>query len=59
MENGVKEYYIDKIIDVCKHGRGMQYLVQWLGYGPEGDEWLAGSELVDNATLHDWLAGPR
>lgn len=58
-ENGVEEYYVDKIIDARKRGRGMQYLVRWLGYGPEEDEWLAGSELADNAALDDWLAGPR
>jgi Chromo (CHRromatin Organisation MOdifier) domain len=56
-EDGVQEYYIEKIIDTHKHGRGMQYLVQWLGYRPEEDEWLPRSELTDNAALDNWLAG--
>ena len=57
MEDGAQEYYVDKIMDAHKCRQGMQYLVRWLGYGPEEDEWLAGSELVDNAALDDWLAG--
>jgi hypothetical protein len=58
-EDSVQEYYVNKIIDARKHGRGMQYLVHWLGYGPGEDEWLPGSELADNAALDDWLAGVR
>jgi hypothetical protein len=57
MEDGMQEYFMEKIIDTCKHGRGMQYLVRWLGYGSEEDQWLPGSELADNTVLDDWLAG--
>jgi hypothetical protein len=59
MEDGMQEYFVEKIIDVHKHGCGMQYLVRWLGYGVEEDQWLPGSELADNAALEDWLAGTR
>jgi hypothetical protein len=31
---------IDKIIDQRTRGRGKQFLVRWLGYGPEADLWL-------------------
>ena len=37
-EEGVQEYYVEKIINTCKRGRGMQYLVRWLGYGPKEDK---------------------
>jgi len=53
----MQEYFMEKIIDACKHGCGMQYLIRWLGYGPGEDQWLASSELVDNAALDNWLAG--
>jgi hypothetical protein len=39
-EDGEVEYYIDEIIDERTCGRGKQYLVQWMGYGPESDLWL-------------------
>jgi hypothetical protein len=58
-EDGMQEYFVEKIIDARKRGRGMQYLVRWLGYGPEEDQWLPGSELVDNTALDDWLAETR
>ena len=58
-EEGMQEHYVEKIIDTRKHGRGMQYLIRWLGYGPEEDKWLPGSELANNAALDDWLAGSR
>jgi hypothetical protein len=56
-ENGAEEHYIDKIIDSRQCGQGMQYLVCWVGYGATDNEWLSGSELADNATLDNWLAG--
>jgi hypothetical protein len=58
-EDGIQEYYVEKIIDAHKHGCGMQYLVRWLRYGPEDDEWLPSSQLMDNTTLDDWLAESR
>ena len=59
MEDGMQEYFMEKIIDARKHSRSMQYLVQWLGYGAAEDQWLPGSELGDNTALDDWLAGTR
>ncbi|KAF8224682.1 hypothetical protein L208DRAFT_1510463 [Tricholoma matsutake] len=55
-EDGQKEFFMEKIMDAQKRGRGMQYLVHWLSYGQE-DEWLTGSELANNAVLNEWLAG--
>lgn len=57
MEDGQQEFFVEKIMDARKRGQGMQYLVHWLSYGQEEDEWLVGSELVDNAALDEWLAG--
>ena len=52
------EHYIDKILDERKtRGRGQpQYLVRWVGQGPEYDLWLPRKELEDCEALDIWLA---
>ncbi|EEB99754.1 hypothetical protein MPER_00491, partial [Moniliophthora perniciosa FA553] len=55
-EDGVEEYFINEIIDERKRGRGYQYLVRWVGYGAEDDEWLPGKDLDECAALDVWLA---
>jgi hypothetical protein len=55
-EHGDEEWLIKDIIDERRRGRGFQYLVRWLGYGPEFDRWLPGSELNDTEALDIWLA---
>ncbi|KIY53669.1 hypothetical protein FISHEDRAFT_21930, partial [Fistulina hepatica ATCC 64428] len=42
---GSEEYFADRIIDECWHGCSFQYLVHWVGEGPEGDLWLPCHEL--------------
>ena len=54
--DGNKEYFIDKILDVCQCGQGYQYLVCWSGYGTEHDWWIPGSKLQDCEALDCWLA---
>jgi hypothetical protein len=51
---GSTEYFIDHILDERPRGRGRQYLVRWLGYGPESDLWLPRSELLDTEALVAW-----
>src|ERR1700733_9024502 len=53
---GVEEYAVERVIDERRRGRGMQYLVRWVGYGPEEDRWLARHELDGGQALDDWLA---
>ena len=55
-EDGEEEYYVRDIVDERKRGRSYQYLVRWVGYGPEEDRWIAGSELDDTEALDIWLA---
>ncbi|KNZ75239.1 hypothetical protein J132_03894 [Termitomyces sp. J132] len=56
-EDGAKDQYlIKKIINAQQHGRGKQYLVRWVGYGPDHDEWLPGVELEDCEALDAWEA---
>jgi hypothetical protein len=37
MIDSQQEFFINRILDERKRGRGVQYLVQWHGYGPEDD----------------------
>jgi hypothetical protein len=53
--NGHEEFFIDKIVDQRRRGRGHQYLVRWRGEGPEGDKWIAAKELEDCEALDTWL----
>lgn len=52
------EYFVDRILDERK-GRGcggVQFLVRWIGQGPEYDLWLPEKELEDCEALDVWLA---
>lgn len=53
-ENGQLENFIEKIIDERRVGRGKQYLVKWVGFGDEDNEWLPRRELEDREALDDW-----
>jgi hypothetical protein len=46
-EDGRLENFIDRIIDERRVGRGKKYLVRWVGYGEEDDEWLSRRDLED------------
>jgi len=59
MEDGDEEYFIWDIIDECRRGRGKRYLIRWVGYGPEEDHWISGSDLKDTEALGVWLAKTR
>jgi hypothetical protein len=54
MEDGQLETFIDKIIDERNVGRGKRYLVRWVGFGEEDDEWLPCRDLEDCKVLDVW-----
>jgi hypothetical protein len=56
---GEEEFFIDKIIDERRKGRGYQYLVTWRGEGPEENRWLPRRELEDCEALELWLNRPK
>jgi len=56
MMDGTTEYFINQILDRWPHRRGHQYLIHWMGYGPEHDLWLLRSELIDTEALVKWEA---
>ena len=53
-EDGTEEWYIDKIVDACWCGHGIQYLVHYEGYGKEHDEWCPGLEMAETDALDRW-----
>jgi hypothetical protein len=57
MADGLEEYFMEEIQDVCRWGRRWQFLVRWLGYRPEHDEWLTMAELEDCEALDKWYTG--
>jgi hypothetical protein len=40
--NGVEEYKVKKVLDLCRHGRGrkLQYLVKWASYPDSDNQWV-------------------
>jgi hypothetical protein len=53
-EDGTKEWYINKIVDACRRGCGVQYLVCYEGYRKEHDKWRPGSEMANTDALDRW-----
>ena len=58
IDNDNLEYFVDKILDEKKsRGRGgTEFLVHWVGQGPEYDLWIPQKELEDCEALDVWLA---
>ncbi len=52
--DGLKEYSVQEIINSCRRGQGWQFLVCWLGYGPQHDLWIAASELNECEAPDVW-----
>ncbi|KAL1939191.1 hypothetical protein VTO73DRAFT_10232 [Trametes versicolor] len=53
--DGEEEYFVERILDRRRVGRGYQYLVRWLSYGPGSDSWLPGREVESLAALDNFL----
>jgi hypothetical protein len=53
--DGEPEWLVEKIVDQRKRGKGYQYLVRYVGYGPEDDRWLPGAEVDELEAMDKWL----
>jgi hypothetical protein len=53
-ELGEEEWKIEEIIDKCRHGQGLQYLVKWSGYGDEENLWLPRRKFENCEALDRW-----
>jgi len=52
--DGQLENFIERILDEKKVGCSKKYLVRWVGYGPEDDEWLSRKVLDKCEALDRW-----
>jgi hypothetical protein len=52
--DGQEEWVVEKIVDERRRGRGIQYLVKWVGYGDEENRWLPRREMLACTALDRW-----
>ena len=47
-------YKVKQLLAVRNRGRGKQYLVDWVGYGPEERQWVPSRHIVDSTLITDF-----
>jgi hypothetical protein len=53
---GEEEHFVESIIDQKNVGRGIKFLVRWVGYPLVHDSWEPSKELADTEALDKWEA---
>lgn len=47
-------YKVKRLLAVLTRGRGRQYLVDWVGYGPEERQWIPSRFIMDPTLIKDF-----
>ncbi|XP_073350759.1 uncharacterized protein [Pagrus major] len=52
--DGGPVYKVKQLLAVRNRGRGRQYLVDWVGYGPEERQWVPSRHIMDPTLIDDF-----